>query len=275
MGIEKILKLGIALGFLGLGICGCSNKKQISEETVFEQKTIDYKGNLSKVVDGVKIDASFSNPKHYCFYGEGRANGIQYSDRDCQFRVGLWSDAEFPKETNSSAIAGWLNGPYLQMVGIRAAESIISNSETRLSDYFHNDGNPEVFAVPVIMENKFGIHVFFDEDYIKKNKPEVALVYDIAGKKKVGNFFSYLGRIKLKKSNGAYCGYFEVNDAAISKYRTIFLIGNFKKKEASIPIENGSEKRELINNLQCSKKLAEIIGNDDCIMLGFSERLYE
>ena len=275
MKLETIIKTGIVMGFLGIAAC-IPSKKQISEETIFEQKSIDYKGNLSKVVDGVKIDASFSNPKHYCFYGEGRANGMRYSDRDCQLRVGLWTDAEFPKETNSSAIVNsWLQEPYLQMVGIRNAGSVMSNSETRLSDYFHNDGKPEAFAVPAMMERKFGVHVFFDEDYIKKSKPEVALLYDIAGKKKVGNFFSYLGRIKLKKSNGAYCGYFEVNDAAISKYRMIFLIGNFKKEEASIPIENGSEKRELISNLQCSKKLAGIIGNDDCIMLGFSGKLYE
>jgi hypothetical protein len=226
--------------------------------------------------------------------------------------VGLWTDAELPKETNSNEIANsWLQGPYLQEVGIKdaektalgnestaekrkeiientpldrrygellinnALEKTLPNSETRLTDYFHDDGKPEAFAIPVMMERKFGFHVFFDEDYVKKSKPEVALLYDIAGKKKVGNFFSYLGRIKLKKSNGAYCGYFEVNDAAISKYRMIFLIGNFKKEEASIPIENGSEKRELISNLQCSKKLAGIIGNDDCIMLGFSGKLYE
>jgi len=298
--LERILRAGTALCFLGavgLGIFGCSNKKKISEETVFEQKVMEYGGNLNKVVDGVKIDASFSNPRHYTFYGEGRPMGGRLNDNDCLLRVGLWSDIEFPKETTSRAIEYSLNGPYLHEVGFRNAEEsfnhnesdkgkraraewglfrTVEQSETRITDYFHEDGKPEAFIVPAIKENKFGAHVFFDEDYIKKNKnPEIGMIYFISGKKKVGEYFSNLGKINLKKVKGVYCGYFEVNDTEMSKHRMTYVIGALKTKDASIEIGNSSERIGLTGNLDCHKMLADILGNNETIMLGFSTKLYD
>jgi len=302
MKLKKIMSLSMALGFFGFFGCSSNSKKEIDPGTVFEQKVShDHKGNLNKVVDGVKIDASFSNPNRYTFYEDG---GI---------RAGLWLNTEYkvPEKTTSELIKDELLSPYLQEVGISNAkdasdfnlktegkreeirkkynllerdyyfrtegvlEKSVSISETKLTDYFHDDGKPEAFVVPAFSEQKLGAHVFFDKDYIKKIKnPEIAMIYRIAGRKKAGCFFSYLGKINLKKTNDVYCGYFEINaDVALNRNQLVFLIGNFKKKDSFIPIEP-SFLYDLRDDLKCSEKLAEIIGNSDCIMFGLSYKLF-